>query len=108
MPILHRLTVEGFSVWPFGSTDLPLIVEIYPRILTGVVNKSSASERAVYLSRYRSELPQELRERAASSEDAFDAAVSAFVMSRSFQDRARLIAPLDRRTMLEGKIWHPV
>jgi hypothetical protein len=108
MPILHRLTVEGFSVWPFGSTDLPLIVEIYPRVLTGAVNKSSASERAAHLSRYRDELPQGLCGRAASSEDAFDAAVSALVMSRSFQDRVGLTASPDRRTMLEGKIWHPL
>lgn len=107
MPILHRLAAEGFSVWPFGSTSLPLVVEIYPRILTGSVNKSSASERMAYLSRYRSELPRELHERAASGEDAFDAAVSALVMWRSFEDRVRLTAPQDQRTMLEGKIWHP-
>jgi hypothetical protein len=108
MPILHRLAMEGFSVWPFGSTDLPLIVEIYPRILTGSVNKSSSSERAAHLSRYRSELSPELHERAASGEDAFDAAVSALVMSRSFEDRVKLTAPQDQRTMLEGEIWHPV
>lgn len=107
MPILHRLAAEGFSIWPFGSTNLPLIVEIYPRVLTGTVNKSSASERAAYLSRYRAELPQRLRERAASGEDAFDAAVSALVMSRSFENGVALTVPQDRRTMLEGEIWHP-
>jgi hypothetical protein len=107
MPILHRLSAEGFSVWPFGSTDMPLVVEIYPRILTGAVNKSSATERTYYLSRFQEKLPQELRERAASSEDAFDAAVSALVMSISFENQVDLTVPEDRRTMLEGKIWHP-
>ena len=108
MPILHRMAAQGFSVWPFGSTDLPLIVEIYPRVLTGAVNKSSNSERAAYLSRYGSELSSELLERAASSEDAFDAAVSALVISRSFENRVGLAVPRDRKTVLEGQIWHPV
>jgi hypothetical protein len=39
MPILHRLTVAGFSVWPFDPPGWPRIVEIYPRVLTGAVNK---------------------------------------------------------------------
>lgn len=107
MPILHRLSEAGFSVWPFDSPEPPLIVEIYPRILTGAVNKSSASERAVYLSAYRNALGDDLRERAASSEDAFDAAVSALIMSRNLEDFAGLSTPSDRRTMLEGEIWHP-
>lgn len=107
MPILHLLAEAGFSVWPFGPVDLPLIVEIYPRVLTGAVNKSSASERAAYLSRYRDALGDELRERAASSEDAFDAAVSALIMSRHLEDLADLPVPADRKTMLEGEIWHP-
>lgn len=108
MPILHRLAAEGFSVWPFDPLGMPLIVEIYPRVLTGAVNKSSYTERAGFLSRYGNELPQELRELAASSEDAFDAAVSALVMSSNLRDLTGLITQQDRQTMLEGKIWQPV
>lgn len=107
MPILHRLSEAGFSVWPFEPADLPLVVEIYPRILTGAVNKSDASERAAYLSAHRNALGDESCEIAASSEDAFDAAVSALVMSRHFKDFTELSVPADRQTMLEGEIWHP-
>lgn len=107
MPILHRLAEAGFSVWPFDSPEPPLIVEIYPRVLTGAVNKSSASDRAIHLSAYRDALGDDLRERAASSDHAFDAAVSALIMSRNLEDFADLSTPVDRRMMLEGEIWHP-
>ena len=41
----------GFRVWPFEAPALgakvgrPLLVEIYPRLLTGEVNKGSAAAR---------------------------------------------------------------
>lgn len=107
MPILHRLTTAGFSIWPFDPPGWPRIVEIYPRVLTGAVNKSSASERAAYLSAHHGTLGDGLRECAASSEDAFDAAVSALVMAEHSEELNALPDMPDREIKLEGLIWHP-
>lgn len=104
MPILHRLATAGFSVWPFDPPGWPLIIEIYPRLLTGPVNKSNAAERDAYLSARHDILDSDLRVRAVSSEDAFDAAVSALVMSENL---AGLYSATDRQTILEGQIWYP-
>lgn len=107
MPILHRLSEAGFSVWPFDPPGWPLTVEIYPRVLTGAVNKSNSAARAAHLSARQGTLVDDLRERASSSEDAFDAAISALVMSENLDDFANLSDSIDQRTMLEGEIWHP-
>jgi hypothetical protein len=47
---LHRLAEGGFSIWPFDRAQLPLVVEIFPRLLTGPVVKSDAAARTRYLS----------------------------------------------------------
>jgi hypothetical protein len=47
-----------------------------------------------------------LRERAASSEDAFDAAVSALVMYKHRDDLIALPTVEDQQIVLEGMIWH--
>lgn len=107
MPILRRLKDAGFSVWPFDPPGWPRIVEIYPRLLTEAVRKSDAAERAPYLSARHEVLDDRLRERAASSEDAFDAAISALVMHRYLGDLFALPVIEDRQTLLEGMIWHP-
>lgn len=57
------------------------MVEIYPRALTGKAEKPRWGERHAYLLKRFPEQPKNLPERAAGSEDAFDAAVSALVMS---------------------------
>ncbi|HVS17327.1 MAG TPA: hypothetical protein VMT18_01915, partial [Planctomycetota bacterium] len=73
MPLLRELQDAGIAVWPFDPARLPMAVEIYPRYLTGAVNKSSAGARSLYLqSRYARECRGVL-DRAAASEDAFDA-----------------------------------
>ena len=41
MPHLLTLADSGFTIWPFVSGGLPTVVEIYPRALTGPVNKGS-------------------------------------------------------------------
>jgi hypothetical protein len=109
MPYLCELQDAGFAIWPFDAARLPLVVEIYPRVLTGRVDKSSAVARALYLqARLRSE-PRALLDLAAASEDAFDAAVSAACMQRFARDFARL--PRVPRTALdriEGRIWTPL
>ncbi len=109
MPLLCELQDAGISVWPFDPARLPLAVEIYPRYLTGAVIKSSAAARSLYLqSRYARECRAVL-DRAASSEDAFDAAVSAACMQRFARDFVRIARgrpnALDRT---EGRIWRPL
>jgi hypothetical protein len=105
---LARLSAAGFAVWPFDDDgDGPVAVEIYPRRLTGPVNKSSWRARHAYLTTKHSEQPGRLLERAAGSEDAFDAAVSAIVMSRHRDRLSRLPALEDATARLEGRIWAP-
>ena len=105
MPHLARLEREGFGIWPF-TPGRPLVVEIYPRVLTGPVRKSSPEERHAYVDkRFGGTQPAELLERAAGSEDAFDAAVSALVMAEHAGELAALEP--DPRYALEGRIWRP-
>lgn len=102
MQALHRLAAAGFRIWPFESAAPPLVVEIFPRLLTGPVRKNSQAERE----RYLADVPMaaEFRRRAASSEDAFDATVSAVVMAASADEL--LVLPNEPKYELEGKIWH--
>lgn len=107
MPILHRLREAGFAVWPFAPIAEHTIVEIYPRLLTGPVNKSDPDKRANYLDERYPELDPEKRNRAVHSEDAFDAAVSALVMWKHRHAFATLVSPEDPHTQYEGCIWKP-
>jgi hypothetical protein len=101
MQALHRLTGAGFRIWPFDPPALPLVVEIFPRVLTGPVQKNSAIERERYLGTVS--MHPNLRRLAAASEDAFDAAISAVVMAARVEELSAL--PDERDYMLEGKIW---
>lgn len=109
MPYLRELQDAGFSIWPFDPPRLPLVVEIYPRYLTGKVAKSNPVARALYLQSRLARESQKLLALAASTEDSFDAAVSAACMQRFAGDFARLAR--ERRTALdrvEGRIWTPL
>lgn len=106
MPYLRYLRDAGFSIWPFDPPGWPAVIEIYPRALTGPVTKSDRTSRAAYLDRW--DMPGLLRRRAEDSEDAFDAAISALVMSRHSQEFADpLLAATDPDVRLEGSIWVP-
>jgi hypothetical protein len=109
MAKLADLSAAGFAVWPFDDDDgtKPVVVEIYPRRLTGTVNKSSWKHRHRYLADNHSDQREHMRERAAGSEEAFDAAVSAIVMSRHRDRLSRLPAVADATVRLEGRIWAP-
>lgn len=107
MPVLKRLREAGFHVWPFDPPGLPLVVEIYPRVLTGAVNKSSFAERCEYLRGSFPDMATELAVRAMQSDDAFDAAVSAIVMSRHADRLGALPAATDPQAGVEGRIWEP-
>jgi hypothetical protein len=103
MQALHRLAGAGFRIWPFDPPALPLVVEIFPRVLTGPVRKNSPSERERYLGAVP--MRPDLRRLAAASEDAFDAAISAVVMAAGVDELRAL--PDEPGYVLEGKIWRP-
>jgi hypothetical protein len=110
MPALARLRAAGFAVWPFDAPALPerpLVVEIYPRLLTGRVTKSSFAQRRAYLEERYPGLERRAVELAASSDDAFDAAVSALVMDAAGSAFDRLEPAADGEVALEGAIWAP-
>jgi hypothetical protein len=107
-PILRQLRAAGFTVWPFHApVRPPVAVEIYPRALSGPVVKSSVTARAQYLDSRVAGLDPAFRQLAAESEDAFDAAVSAIVMSRHEDNLLALPAIDDAVTRCEGKVWSP-
>ncbi|HXR30183.1 MAG TPA: hypothetical protein VN752_03475 [Solirubrobacterales bacterium] len=106
MPHLLTLAENGFGIWPF-SDGWPRVVEIYPRLLTGPVKKGRWSARHAYLFERFPDQPRNLLERAAGSEDAFDAAVSALVMSEHEAELQALARPPGPEYEIEGAIWRP-
>jgi hypothetical protein len=106
-PFLHRLRMAGFSIWPFDAAGMPLVLEIYPRLLTGDVTKSSATAREAYLRLFCGDVREEFRSKGASSDDAFDAMISALAMSRCAEEFLSLAATDDPVSMLEGLVWRP-
>jgi hypothetical protein len=108
MPYLARLQDAGFAIWPFDDPRFPLVCEIYPRLLTGPVLKGDRASREEYLldMRWLGADPA-LVDAVASSEDAFDAAVSAVVMSRNAAELQALGQVDDPVLRLEGQIWAP-
>jgi Protein of unknown function (DUF429) len=106
MPVLDRLRDAGFSIWPFDPPGWPLAVEIYPRVLTGRVNKSNHAARIEYLRTVFPDVPANMGALAASNDDAFDAAVSALVMARCAGELLALEAT-EPWAAREGKIWEP-
>jgi hypothetical protein len=113
MPLLLRLRGAGFSIWPFDCPAVtPAVVELYPRRLyppaTGLprLSKRSWSSRHAHLQQWFPRHPRPLLERAAGSEDAFDAAVSALVMSAHAKQLRALPARSDQT--LEGMVWDPM
>jgi hypothetical protein len=103
MQALHQLTDAGFRIWPFDPSEVPMAVELFPRVLTGPVRKNSLGERERYLRTVP--MPTDFRQRGAVSEDAFDAAVSAVVMADRMDELRAL--PAAPGYELEGKIWQP-
>lgn len=106
MPLLARLRARGFTVWPLDPVSLPLIVEIYPRVLTGAVVKTDPAARRSYLDRTGWPNDPEMRLKAADSDDAFDAVVAAKKMGEHLSGFATLSSG-DQVDRLEGRIWAP-
>jgi hypothetical protein len=107
MVALDELRGAGFAIWPFDEPCLPLVVEIYPRLLTGAVAKSREAARQAYLRSRLDATSGELWACAISSEDAFDAALSAIAMERAVAELTALPPARDAITRLEGAIWYP-
>jgi hypothetical protein len=107
MPVLHRLRAVGLGAWPFDAQARATAIEIYPRLLTGPVKKSVGSCRWTYMVDHFPHIRPETMEVACSSEDAFDAAVSALVMAQHADELKRLPRRIDAQTLIEGEIWRP-
>ena len=115
MPGLLRLQEAGFKIWPYDapSGKEPLVVEIYTRLMTGAVTKSSEVARADYLAKKRREsvlyagLSRGVLAKARGSEDAFDALVTALVMVEHRGEFARLKRTEDEVFRMEGQTWVP-
>jgi hypothetical protein len=106
---LAQLAEAGFAIWPFDEAGWPLVVEIYPRLFTpkGLV-KSRHLERRVHLTQRFPEQNPVLLERAAGSEDAFDAAISALAMAQHLDELENLRPfPAGSPQLIEGCIWTP-
>lgn len=107
MPFLKLLKKAGFKIWPFDPAIPPLVIEIYPRALTGAVNKTDAKARSEYLEEHFPALDPEHGAKARSSDDAFDALVSGLTMARHHGSFACLEQATDPEILLEGSIWTP-
>jgi hypothetical protein len=105
MPHLVTLQDAGFSIWPFDRPRLPMAVEIYPRHLTGPVNKSSRIARALHVQAHHPELSRAHQLVCESSEDAFDAAMSALALARAARQFPRVPLAPAPEDALEGRIW---
>ena len=112
---LLRLREAGFRIWPYDAPSVkkPLVVEIYTRLMTGAVTKSSEVARTAYLAKKRREsglyagLSRAVMAKARGSEDAFDALVTALVMVEHRAEFAALRKTEDEVFRMEGQTWVP-
>lgn len=101
MPALAELRAAGFAVWPFDPPRLPLVVEMWPRLLTSPpAVKSRPEVRATHPA-----VPPRWRALATASEDAFDAAVAAAGMAARAAELRSLPTLDDPEVALEGWVW---
>jgi hypothetical protein len=119
IPFLLQLREAGFRIWPYESAALdnkhprPLLIEMYARLLTGAVKKSSAGARRAYLrakireDRFYATLKRGILAKAIASEDAFDALISAMEMARHAAEFAKLKKTSHAIRKLEGITWVP-
>jgi hypothetical protein len=115
MPWLLKLHEAGFRVWPFEAArpNMPMLIEMYTRLLTGAVKKSNAAARHTYLATRRksdalySGLTRAVVDKGESSEDAFDALVCCVEMVRHREEFAALKPKRNPVLRLEGVTWRP-
>jgi hypothetical protein len=107
MPYLRQLRATGFSIWPFDPPSPYMVLEVYPRLMTGPVHKSNLERRARYLDAMPWSVAPRFATSMVASEDAFDAAISALVMHDHLADLGALRQTTDPLTLLEGDMWRP-
>lgn len=107
MCALHALRSAGFAIWPFDGAGAATAFEIYPRLFTGRMIKSSEGARRRHLTPLRSFMPRAAYEAAVASDDAFDAAISVLALSEHAADLASLPRIDDPQLRDEGIIWWP-
>ena len=93
IPFLPILREAGWAIWPYDAPTDHVVAEIWTRLLTGPVAKSSADGRREWL-RENTNLQGHLLHAASDSEDAFDAAACAIVLSRCKDLASTLHAPV--------------
>ncbi len=106
MPMLLALRGAAWAVWPFDAPSSHTLVEIYPRIFTGPVVKSSVESRTAHLVDSSTPIAAEFVDAMIASEDAFDAGLAAIGMSDGIA-RAPLTDVSDPTARIEGAIWVP-
>jgi hypothetical protein len=106
MPFLTELSDAGFAIWPFDAAGDRTVLEIYPRLCTGPVNKSSPAARRAALAPWvaAGALDDAQAADAGDSADAFDATLSALVLSRQMPSLTSLGAATEAIDRLEGRI----
>ena len=107
MSHLALLAEVGLAIWPFDRPSWPLVVEIYPRLFTSKgLFKNRHLDRRAHLTQTFPDQNPVLLERAAGSEDAFDAAISALTMARHLDELENLRPfPSGSPQLIEGCIW---
>ena len=114
-PHLAEMRCTGATIWPFDSPvpSSPNVIEIYPRVFYGHgvrkdQDESGMGSRRRYLERNYPDLEPQRHDDMVNSDDAFDAGVSALVMSAHIGDLQKLQRSTDPAIALEGEIWVPL
>ncbi len=107
---LHALHEAGVPIWPFTNDSGgagAVVAEIWPRTFAPAVRKSQPAARVAHLhslGRWHAQLVQ-FTNVVQSSDDAFDALVSAIGMWDARAELALLPAVRTAAERLEGRIW---
>ena len=113
-PQLALMQDADATIWPFDDPEpsRPNVVEIYPRVFyrNSVIhggNDEGRGSRRRYLERNYPGLGQQCQDSMTGSPDAFDAGVSALVMSANVEALRGLQRATEPPVTLEGEIWAP-
>ncbi len=109
MEHLATLMNGGFRIWPFHNQaeDRPTVVEIYPRFFTQDTTNTSPQGRRAFMDKMFPQVSGFARNLALTSEDSFDAAVSALSMAEYSGNLCHLPSIRNSRLRREGIIWTP-
>ncbi len=112
MATVRALSEAGACIWPFDFDDgsaSAVVTEIWPRWFAPDVNKSNAQARVDHVESiiaWRGELSHAMRD-VRTSDDAFDALVSALSIWDARAQLAHMPTPPSELARVEGWIWRP-